>query len=665
MNEPEEPVSSETLTRRRLERHLDMVAADVTIPPSQPMVAERRARQRTFRRRRAAAAGFAVASVAGAVIGVRTLSEPTPSILTASDQSDMASAPETGASVAVTPDVSAVQADDSWPAAQLEEPAFVWKVVEPDKDRAVTGTFSDDGPETFPTLAISTAPGRSNDYNGIASTVWSTEDGIEWEQSSLSSPFSAEYWRASVIGDGVFAVGTAPGIAQSEPNPLQVATSTLGSDEWEIVELPIDTHEFRDLAMAYTGLQIEPIPLDDQLMIAVSFRSAPDVEAAAQELGLDPRSLENWIPTSTGIVVHDAACIEELERSNMPFSTTTVVENGTEQSGFDACRTSEFDFDELGLPAETVIALESQTTRFFLVDAELSVTEVASPAPGELLSRRYDSVGARFSVGEDFFDGGPWDPDSTLEIFEFDGVQWASSTESDLPLNFINRPAAFSGGVGGITTDERGISFATTDADGVVTSVDLSMLLSEDDVLLAGGSQSAVAVDGRLVTTVQEYPDLIAQAGGVELTVDGVTVRKDSAEGETYFVDTATGERIPGDRIRANDGFDESGLAVEILDADGVVRATFTGEQLYDELGQDVYRDASNFGTRSSILTTVDGVSFSVESVAELLDLEDDEVSGVQRIASDGETVVVAVGLTERHPDDTPKQLVLVGTPIG
>jgi hypothetical protein len=58
-------------------------------------------------------------------------------------------------------------------------------------------------------------------------------------------------------------------------------------------------------------------------------------------------------------------------------------------------------------------------------------------------------------------------------------------------------------------------------------------------------------------------------------------------------------------------------------------------------------------------------LTFSVESVAELLGLDNADIKHVPRVSTDGTTVIVAVTLNDRYPDETAKQLVLVGTPIG
>lgn len=66
-----------------------------------------------------------------------------------------------------------------------------------------------------------------------------------------------------------------------------------------------------------------------------------------------------------------------------------------------------------------------------------------------------------------------------------------------------------------------------------------------------------------------------------------------------------------------------------------------------------------------SILTTADGATFARESVADLLGVEPSAINHVPRVYSDGTQVVVVVTLNDRYPDDSRKQIALVGTPIG
>jgi hypothetical protein len=69
--------------------------------------------------------------------------------------------------------------------------------------------------------------------------------------------------------------------------------------------------------------------------------------------------------------------------------------------------------------------------------------------------------------------------------------------------------------------------------------------------------------------------------------------------------------------------------------------------------------------TGYEVLHTVDGVTWTHESLADLLGMSNGDISGVPRVQQAGNSVVVAVNLRTIDPDTSPRQLVLVGTPAG
>jgi hypothetical protein len=101
-----------------------------------------------------------------------------------------------------------------------------------------------------------------------------------------------------------------------------------------------------------------------------------------------------------------------------------------------------------------------------------------------------------------------------------------------------------------------------------------------------------------------------------------------------------------------------------VTNPDGTERARFTGEDVFNGIDGQVVHSGDN-GSEWSILTTADGSSFSVEPVADLLGVEPSAIGSVSRVSTDGTKVVVTVSLNERWPDESRKQVVLVGTPKG
>lgn len=691
-------------TKHRITRHLQSVADETTIPESSPDTARRRARQRTVTRRRSVTAGLAAASVAGVIAGVSILSTPASTTVQTSDEvtapqadPDIAESEVTTNAVTVPPSAptapGAIQRD-----AVAADPALVWKVVEPGKDNSVNGAYSGGSVSRFPTLIVSTAPGRSNDDDNIETVVWQTDDGVEFTRSDLSSPFPGDFWQPQFVGDDVFSVGTAPGVAVGDPNPLQVAVNAVsGSDaEWRSVDLPLDTNEFLAVPMAYGSLEVARIELDDRLLVAATPRLSPDYEAVARSQGLEPNTYSYWNEADRGIEYADAECVSQNDEffgqvppttvaypadesvatdatedaveaapdsaagvaevlATTPFAPAPAGENGSDEE----CPMQYISWEDAGVPAETIAAFDAAATRFFTVDSDLNVAEIESPSPGTNFQT--------FGFGNDarFFD-----PDSeaaraasfgsgdvVLPFFEFDGV---SFVEGEMPsVNWGSDPSGFGDGVAGMSYTDSGSRFTVLDAENTVTEVDLRPILGGTTRISDGSPGSATVGDGRLVSVVAEYDDPIAEAGGVEATVDGVTIRRESVDSNVVFIDEATGAPIADDRIV----FDRYG-GRSVLAADGSVIAEFSEEQTYNDLEGQVDMSGQDVG-HFSILTTADGEAFTVESIAELAGLDDTDINWVPRIVSDGTTVTVTVTLNERYEDDTRKQLVLVGTPIG
>lgn len=686
-------------TKHRLTRHLQSLADDATVPESSPDAARRRARQRTVARRRGVTAGLAAASVAGVVAGVSILSTPaTTTLQTSDDGSTRDTAPGSEAAPPNAATVPASVADTSAVVqreATSDDPAFVWKVVEPDKDSSVNGTFSGDGVTSYPTLIVSTAPGRSNDYDNIETVVWQTDDGIEFTQSSLTSPFSAGVWQPEFVADDIYSVGTAPGIAVNDPNPLQVAVNGFDGtdDDWRSIDLPIDAHEFADLPMAFSSLAVSRVPLDDRLLVVATPQIYPDYEEVARSQGLDADTFLHWNEADGGIEYADADCMEGDGQIDGPYTSTTMVvdassnsipvdgpvatvgENppasttppgdvvGTAPADYyetgGGCPLSFISWADAGVPAETIAALESAASRFFTIDADLNVSEIESPVPGAKFASFLFGQGARFVdvVSDGAYSLYTDEPGPPIPFFEFDGTGFVTG---EMPgVNWQHQPASFGEGLAGMSWSSSGTTFTIVDATNTIAEVDLRPLLGENTNISDGSLTAPAAAGGRLVFVVSESDDPIAEAGGIELTVDGVTIRRDSAMSDIMYLDAASGEVIPDDRIV----FDMRG-GVTVVAADGAVMAEFTEEQLYNDLEGQI--DWSDVGPgRYSVLTTADGQAFSVESVADLLGVDDSNVSHVSRVVSDGTTVTITVTLNERYEDDTRKQLVLVGTPIG
>ena len=64
---------------------------------------------------------------------------------------------------------------------------------------------------------------------------------MHWTPTDFDPPF-ASFERTAFAAGTIYNVGTAPGVAASEPNPLLVTLSTDDGATWQQVEMPVDTH---------------------------------------------------------------------------------------------------------------------------------------------------------------------------------------------------------------------------------------------------------------------------------------------------------------------------------------------------------------------------------------------------------------------------------------
>jgi hypothetical protein len=219
-------------------------------------------------------------------------------------------------------------------------------------------------------------------------------------------------------------------------------------------------------------------------------------------------------------------------------------------------------------------------------------------------------------------------------------------------LFVVGPPAVLGDTTLGFTSVKNGPAFNTALADGSVQSTDVTNLFAEYTSLETGSA--ATTTEDRFVTAVRSWPDPIAEQGGVEVTKDGVTLRRANRNSPEVFLDTATGEPIPSSSIvYTNDGV--------VVDS-GDRRFELSNQEL-EEFYNAVSVDPVDVGPWN-IVTTADGVNFSVESIADLAGVDTADIYYVTRVASDGNQVVVTVSLNEKYPDETRKQIVLVGTPI-
>jgi hypothetical protein len=679
----------------RVRSTMHAAAASVQLAESDPNRARRRAHERSTRRRRAVALGAVAASSVGMVVGVQAFSRPQPDTVRTVDQGSASSVdPIDDTMVEPTLVAPAVVTEYSGQAA-LEAPAFVWKVVEPGQNEALSGVFLSHPASTFPTLAVSTAPGRSNDYDNPEMRIWRTDDGVNWNMTDLVSPFGKSLWNTTSIGSHVFTVGTASGVAVDQPNPLQVAFSDGTTRDWTTVDLPIDDNLYRQIPELVATTDATAVPITNGVLVAVTPNGYIDPSKVA---GLDESRV--YDASDDGFVLLDDGCdidgampavsyvpsepdgadgtavpVTELAGADTVSSPTATVASvgvaapttpsedfaseGTVPAGTEvAADLSQCDrvtktWAELGVSLEAQAAMGTQPTQFFEVRTDGTVVAIESPLPGRSMNLDFATPGAFVDSANE---NALWSDDGAQPVehtvYSYATGEWTSSTQP--VVNWNSSPTMLGDAVFGFAYQARSFGLTTVSPDGSVGTIDMAGLFEDNTTLEAGAS---AATDDRFVSVARSWSDPIAEQGGVELTKDGVTVRRETMNSEHVYLDASTGEPIPAELI----AYTENG-GVEIDDGDGIIRASFSDQELSDAI-YDFESQQQSSGPWN-IVTTADGTNFSVESIAELTGLDDADISSVPRISTDGTQVVIAVSLNDRYPDETRKQIVLVGTPI-
>ena len=613
---------------------LRRAASELTLRRGSHVGVVRRATRRQHRRRRAVAAGAVIAVGGGTVLTIQQLTRSTAPTL----RSPMDDGTSVVDSVQDTADPSVPTPPPNDPSAAgtavLVESDLVWTVVTPDTASAVGFTY---GPVEVPGMVVSSAPGRND--NGVPSVVWRSDDGITWEQLDVKLPVGMLY-NASFEGSRIYSVGTAPGIAATDPNPLLVATSVDAGSTWTTIELPIDSNANADLPFvrrAYATGQAAPI--SGGLLVAVKDVVEIDVERLE---GLDLQQVFSW--SAEGVQTQaDPDCRPENQTSGLFVTTTTQVALAT-VGDIGGCALITRPWSDFGMPPETVAAMSDQPGRVFRIAEDGSFTEIAGPPT----TGRLNLAGVKQGPNPVFHASDAFGQLLGWYRYLDDGT-WQ---ELQVPAGVYEISPAGDALVA-MTHDGYTIDVAMSRDGSNWTRADLRGLY--DEPTLFSGWQSMASAAGSVTMAVSAAPDPIATQGGAAITIGGVTARVDRAGGQVTITDAATSEPIDPALITDTD------VGVSVADPDGGVRALFPMETLMSNFMSTPVIQPMHW----DLVRTSDGVSFSRESIAELLGLTDDDISSVAHISTSGSKVIVAVTLRERDDDGIPKQLVLVGTPRG
>lgn len=663
--------------QRRLQRHADSV--EVPVVGVQSVIGRGRQRQH---RRRTATGVLAVAGVSVGVVGaVQVLSRPEARGRIVAGVED-----GTAATVARTPadEVAGTVA----PAPVTEVPSnFVWNVVTPNSAEAVglmAGPVVGDGPY----LVWSSQPGRSDRFSSV---LWRSDDGQSWAEAT-QPPVTG---RSLAAYDGrFFSFGTT---AQSDGTVgAAVAMSDDSGSNWSAASLPIDTTTLRadplvrsvDVGTVAFAAGPAGVLIATRVTPQIDWTSVLPAEALQRGIqltatGVDvmegsPCSFDTIVPMTT-VVSGTAPPVEASTTSigggsePVATSTTAVVETpttvqtySTESAEGSACSdvllpAQTYTWEQLGVSPAVAEALGGSIRFFLSADDGATFEEVAGPA-GMVPSAdvRLVATPTGFAAWSAVY--GMNTAEATMWSSP-DGRSWTQLGAA--PVAYAESLLAWGDRLvlTGQGDNGGGTLVAVSDASGGWTTTDLRGLVRPTDGVSAtiSGSGTVVGPLGISLTGWLQV-DPIAEAGGVETTRDGITVRAEDSSGTYIFLDAATGTELgrladgrgTTDLVTApND--DAGGFDVRLTpDADPV---TFTWEQLSAELLDPFYRTTRPMV--SLLLHSADGVTWSRDSLDDAAGEPVTLGSGVRTV---GSQLVVA---TTRPNDGTtvPQQLLLVATP--
>jgi hypothetical protein len=630
-------------------RHLHAASHHIHLAPGSELATIRTAHRRRTRGRTLTCAAAALAVGGGTFVAIQQLGKTSPGSFSTSDEPgatspDIEFAPPATRTPATEPVVevpaSATPAggaptgtDTVLTPAVPAESRYTWAAITPAAAEAVSGFWQG----RFPGVVLATAPGRVDDTapGAYDPVPYYSADGVTFERLDLTIP--GDLRPVVAAGDSIYAIGTAPGIAATEPNPLRAVVSTDRGATWNTFVLPVDAAA-PDPPMLATGVAASALPIEAGVAVIVD-----------EYVGIDHRQLPaEWRnrvvgQTDAGLQVRD-------DRDCLPAPVATIapsVEGGltaTATTPADECSTTLMTWEQIGVPAESVAALAAgHSTRVFLVTARGPV-EIELPDGMRHVSSHPDARESIFYMSAT--DGGD-------EVYEL--LADGSWHRLDIP------PLAGHGGPLARSDThafmqayvERGSAIGVAAAGSAWAYTDLAPLFGE--FKLADTYSLAAGPDGMAgITAVRD--DEVAAAGGQTITVDDATMHRDRANQDPYFVDETTGEVVPPERVRPLREPRADGVVLEILAADGSVLAGFTDAQVH---GLEIWDDTPEW----YVTTSEDGVNVAVESIADLLGVAQSDIRSVGPPRVIGRQLVLPVLTNETNPDGSPVQRLLVGTP--
>lgn len=628
---------------------------------------------RRRRRRNVAAVGGVLAVTAVTVVGVQQLSRVDETGIPAASDTVVPVATTTtvaGADVTVTTITTGqggaglgIDLSGAVPATATA-PVMSWTVVDADSPEALALRYGNSTQQyALATEPDTTDPGRR--------ALYEQRDGT-WVQVA-PNVLPEGLRRATISGDAIYAVGTAPATAGDLPG--SVGRFDIASQSWELLSLPAEARPYRsDKVTSWADMSIAPID-DGALVLINRSGGSVDYETVAATAGVpgdvyDFRWVDGRLEVSSNC--DRQAMDEAMNRLNE--TSLTVPADGTtdpyRQLVTDFCDLEYLTADDLGLSDADVAELARQSQVLVYRYDGTSLTPVESPAPDTQSAYVLRNIVTTWS------DRGSqtWliQPDGTFEP-AFTGIG---------PLDGVNTPREFDGV---LSTSANGVVLSGNPG-GQPSLVDLSPVVADDTMLDPTAWINSVAANG--VATVAAVSVEFQRAGSITepTTIQGSTydLVVDPDNGITV-VERATGRRLadgyqlataPGAlELRALPGGDllygdasqttVAMIAPATTSPAGTVPEFVGPGDLIDQFDVDWRTLAPWSSDRTNkIASSIDGRSYAVESFADLVGAgpgEHAEIGYVEIV--DGRFLVRGSVWADGTGDG--RSVILIGTPIG
>lgn len=469
-------------------------------------------------------------------------------------------------------------------------------------------------------------------------------------------------------------------------------------------------NESRMAFMVTEAAWIDYVPL----LVAAGIPGDAGIEAGPSGITATCGNRPSDVTTPEGFVPGSAGTVDTLPAA----ATTTVVLDGMTRDGQVVARCAgesvrTLTWAQLGISAEAAALMYAPRQHLFVLGDGDTFTEVALPVVNG------NPYGTRLFAGPNQFYVSSSNTSGATLFESSDGTSWNElpplpSTQDVTWVGELDGRPAVAVHIG------NGTAIAILDDSGEWQVTEPSSIIDPAGSI---STTSVVAGPSGLAFVGQTQPDRVVANGGVALHQDGYTLTIVNFGGDMTVTEDASGEiigtvegwlTVEGRVQRA--GRDDG--SYDVLDDDGQIVTTFSGQQIGESSysgeavavsttiegpsgssttfpppttvgpasnptsiastttavdmpvdgtapATTISDHAPNAGTWS-VMHSTDGVSWSIESVAEIAGIAEADIFHVDRVqtAPDGR-IIVTVRVRASVPGQPASNVVLVGTPRG